>query len=85
MINLDAADNLVDVEVLMVIKRNPQPAFEMGRKQETTMPGRGSPESAAWFRDKLHKLGLSRGALARFMLADGDDRQPATILRILGR
>ena len=54
-------------------------------EQETSIPGRGSPESAAWFRDKLEALGMGQSALARLMLAHGDDRQFATILRSVGR
>jgi hypothetical protein len=54
-------------------------------EQETTTPGRGSAESAAWFRAKLDALGISQSALARLMLARGDDRQMATILRSLSR
>ena len=54
-------------------------------EQETITPGRGSAESAAWFRDKLKKLGLSQPALARLMLERGDDRQIGTILRTLSR
>ncbi len=52
---------------------------------ETSMPGRGSPESAAWFRERLHGLGIGQSALARLMLEHGDDRQFATILRSLSR
>ena len=52
---------------------------------ETSTPGRGSPESAAWFRERLHVLGIGQSALARLMLEHGDDRQLATILRSLGR
>jgi hypothetical protein len=54
-------------------------------EQETITPGRGSPESAAWFRDKLAALGMGQSALARLMLERGDDRQMATILRSLSR
>lgn len=54
-------------------------------EQETSTPGRGSPESAAWFREKLSTLGLGQSALARLMLASGDDRQMTTILRTLSR
>ncbi len=54
-------------------------------EQETSTPGRGSPESAAWFREKLRILGLGQSALARLMLASGDDRQMNTILRTLSR
>lgn len=54
-------------------------------EQETSTPGRGSPESAAWFREKLSSLGLGQSALARLMLASGDDRQMNTILRTLSR
>ena len=54
-------------------------------EQETSTPGRGSPESAAWFRDKLEVLGMGQSALARLMIAHGDDRQFATILRSVGR
>lgn len=64
MIDLDALGNLVGIEVLTVIQRNPQPAFKVSREQETITRGRGSSESAPWFRDKLHKLGLSQSALA---------------------
>ena len=52
---------------------------------ETSTPGRGSVESAAWFRAKLAALGISQSALARLMLEHGDDRQKATILRSLSR
>ena len=47
-------------------------------------PGRGSTESAAWFRTKPTKLGLSQTALARLMIRQGDDRQLTTIQRTLG-
>ena len=52
---------------------------------ETTTPGRGSPESAQWFRDALERLEMSQSALTRLMLEHGDDRQPATIMRTLSR
>lgn len=35
MIDLDAAGNLVCVEVLTVIQHNPQPAFKVSREQES--------------------------------------------------
>jgi hypothetical protein len=54
-------------------------------EQDTVTPGRGSPESAAWFRAKLTELGMSQSALARLMLDRGDDRQMTTILRSLSR
>ncbi len=54
-------------------------------EQETTTPGRGSPESAAWFSEKLDALGLGPSTLARLMLQYGDDRKMGTILRSLGR
>jgi hypothetical protein len=53
--------------------------------EETTTPGRGSAQSAAWFREKLAALEISQSGLARLMLERGDDRQMATILRSLGR
>lgn len=54
-------------------------------EQETFTPGRGTAESAAWFRAKLEKLGIGQSELARLMLAHGDDRQFKTILRSLSR
>ena len=54
-------------------------------EQETSTPGRGSPESAAWFRSKLEQLDLGQSDLARRMIAAGDDRQFDTILRSLRR
>ncbi len=54
-------------------------------EQETITPGRGSPESAAWFRDKLAALNMSQSALARLMIERGDDRQMTTVLRSLSR
>ena len=54
-------------------------------EQETSTPGRGNPESAAWFRAQLQALGTSQSNLARFMIQCGDDRQFATILRSMGR
>jgi len=54
-------------------------------EEETTTRGRGSAQSAAWFREKLAALGISQSGLARLMLERGDDRQMATILRSLGR
>lgn len=53
--------------------------------EDPSTPGRGTAESAKWFRDKLDELQLGHAALARLMLANGDDRQLATILRTLGR
>ncbi len=53
--------------------------------RETITPGRGSVESALWFRAKLKELGMSQSALARLMLDRGDDRQMTTILRSLSR
>ncbi len=54
-------------------------------EQETIIPGRGSSESAAWFRDKLEALQMSQSGLARLMIDRGDDRQMTTILRSLSR
>ncbi len=54
-------------------------------EQEMITPGRGSAESAAWFRAQLAALGVGQSALARFMLEHGDDRQFGTILRSLAR
>ncbi len=54
-------------------------------EQETVAPGRGSTESAEWFRAKLMTPGMSQSALARLMLERGDDRQLGTILRNLSR
>ena len=54
-------------------------------EQETTTPGRGTAESAEWFRSKLGELKMSQANLARYMLAHGDDRQLTTILRSLSR
>lgn len=54
-------------------------------EQETSTPGRGSPESAAWFREKLSTLEISQSALARLMIACGDDRLMNTILRSFSR
>lgn len=53
--------------------------------QELSTPGRGTPESAAWFRAKLAQLGIGHSALARRMIAAGDDRQLTTIVRTLSR
>ena len=50
-------------------------------EEETSTPGRGSPESAAWFRDKMAALKLSRSDLACLMIDHGDDRLPKTIMR----
>ena len=52
---------------------------------ETTTPGRGIPESAAWFREQLEALGIGNSALARAMIENGDDRQFDTIVRGLRR
>lgn len=54
-------------------------------EQETITPGRGSIESAAWFRGRLDKLELGQSELARTMIRHGDDRQFDTILRSLRR
>ena len=54
-------------------------------EHESSTPGRGTPESAAWFRDKLAELDVGQSALARRMIAAGDDRQFETILRSLRR
>jgi hypothetical protein len=48
-------------------------------------PARGSPESAAWFRQALVDLGETQSSLARLMKRKGDDRQPNTILRTIQR
>ena len=53
-------------------------------EQEIT-PGRGSAESAAWFRARLDDLGIGQSELARSMIQLGDDRQFDTILRSLRR
>lgn len=53
--------------------------------EDRSTPGRGTADSAAWFCAKLDELGLGLSALVRLMLAHGDDRQPATILRTLRR
>jgi len=53
--------------------------------RETSTPGRGSPESATWFREMLAELEMSQSALARLMIEQGDDRQLTTILRSLSR
>lgn len=45
----------------------------------------GSPQSAAWFRAKLAEIGETHGSIVKFMARNGDDRQPATILRNLER
>jgi hypothetical protein len=58
---------------------------EAKMEQDTITPGRGSSESAAWFRAKLDALEMSQSSLARLMLARGDDRQMTTILRSLSR
>lgn len=65
----------------------PSEAYEEGARpeQQTITPGRGSPESAEWFRERLGDLGLSQSAMARLMLERGDDRPVNTILRNLGR
>jgi len=52
---------------------------------DTTAPGRGTPESAAWFREQLEALGIGNSALARAMIENGDDRQFDTIVRGLRR
>jgi hypothetical protein len=52
---------------------------------ELTTPGRGSPESAAWFRDMLAKLDETQASMARLMKRKGDDRQLATIERTIRR
>jgi hypothetical protein len=52
---------------------------------DTSTPSRGNPESAQWFRDRLAVLGLAQSELARRMIAAGDDRQFATILRSIQR
>ncbi len=48
---------------------------------ETATPGRGTPRSAAWFREQLEALGVGNSALARAMIENGDDRQFDTIVR----
>jgi hypothetical protein len=48
---------------------------------ETATPGRGTPESPAWFREQLEALGIGNSALARAMVENGDDRQLDTIVR----
>jgi hypothetical protein len=48
-------------------------------------PARGSPQSAAWFRQALEDLGETQASLARLMKRKGDDRQPDTILRTIKR
>jgi hypothetical protein len=52
---------------------------------ETATPGRGTPESAAWFREQLEALGVGNSALARAMIENGDDRRFDTIVRGLRR
>lgn len=52
---------------------------------EAATPGRGTPESAAWFREQLEALGIGNSALARAMIENGDDRQFDTIVRGLRR
>ena len=47
MLDLDASGQLVGVEVLSVSLRDPEPALDVTAPPETTIPGRGSPESAA--------------------------------------
>lgn len=49
------------------------------------VPGRGTPESATWFREQLAALGMSIGAVARFMVQNGDDRSEGNIERTLRR
>ena len=51
----------------------------------TATPGRGTPESTAWFREQLDALGIGNSALARAMIDNGDDRQFDTIVRGLRR
>ena len=48
-------------------------------------PGRGTPESAAWFCNQLAALGLSQPDLTRFMLRHGDDRKETSVRRTIGR
>jgi len=50
-----------------------------------TTPGRGNPESAAWFRERLRQLGITQNTLTWRMVAAGDDRVPSTIVRSLQR
>lgn len=54
-------------------------------EQGTITPGRGSVESAAWFRARLDVLEMGQSELARTMKSRGDDRQFDTILRSLRR
>ena len=48
-------------------------------------PGRGSLESAAWFKEQLQDLGLGQSALAKLMIEHGDDRKFETVLRWINR
>lgn len=45
----------------------------------------GSAESAAFFRAALEEIGETHAGLARLLQRNGDDRQPATILRHIQR
>ena len=47
--------------------------------------GKGTPESAAWFREALEELGETQASMARLMKRKGDDRQPQTIARNIRR
>ena len=58
---------------------------EQEQDQGAVKLGRGTPESAAWFREQLAELGLSQAALARELAGRGDDRVFDTILRTLRR
>ncbi len=48
-------------------------------------PPKGTPESAAWFRQALEDLGETQASMARLMKRKGDDRQPETIARHMRR
>ena len=48
-------------------------------------PARGTPESAAWFREALVELGETQASMARLMKRKGDDRLPETIARHMRR
>lgn len=48
-------------------------------------PGRGTPESAAYFNDMLKQIEMTRTTLARLMKRKGDDRKLETIQTHLRR
>jgi hypothetical protein len=57
----------------------------MTNANETQPALRGTPESAAWFREALEQLGETQASMARLMKRKGDDRNPETIARHMRR